>query len=104
MKDLLHHNGFASLMLESFENAPDFLAPMDQLSHAARHLEAAVARVVDGEEKFETFGEALGIVGFVGISRHPEILKTQDTEHASVRLLAVALSLMEGPWVLAKPS
>ena len=60
-----------------------------------------VASVAGGgkrAEGVEAFGEALGIVGFVGISGHPRSLKTPDMEYKSVSFPWVVFSLMEGHW------
>ena len=59
---------------------------------------ATVARVIDGSEDFEAYRKALGIVGFVGGSRHSGNLKAQDTAYRSVSSRAGGISLMEEPW------
>ena len=64
-----------------------------------------VASVAGGgkrAEGVEAFGEALGIVGFVGISGHPRSLKTPDMEYKSVSFPWVVFSLMEGPCLLIR--
>ena len=55
---------------------------------------AAAARVADRRERLETFREALGVVSFVGIARHPVSVTPPNMAYQPYMALSLVAPLM----------